>query len=262
MLSYIDTHAHLYLPEFDTDRDTVVETALNRGVRKIILPNIDSTSIGPMNNLAGSYPDVCYPLMGLHPSSVKENYTDELARIEQELKHGNYAGIGEIGIDLYWDKTYQREQSLVFSRQLDLSLQYNLPVVIHARESFREILEILEGYRNKGLTGIFHAFTGTTAIAEQVTAMGFKLGIGGIITYKKSTLPEVVLATLLEDLVLETDSPYLTPVPFRGKRNESCYIPYIAEAVKQIKDIPLDEVARVTTRNAVNLFSLDHARPK
>ena len=261
MFSYIDTHAHLYLPDFDHDRDAVIETALNRGVGKIILPNIDSTSIDPMNNLAGRFPDVCYPLMGLHPSSVKENYRDELARVEHELKHGHYAGIGEIGIDLYWDKSHQKEQSLAFSRQLDLSLRYNLPVVIHARESFPVILEILEGYRNKGLTGIFHAFNGTTDIAEQVTGMGFKLGIGGIITYKKSTLPEVVLATRLENLVLETDSPYLTPVPFRGKRNESSYIPYVAEAVKQIKNISLDEVARLTTRNVLNLFSLDHARP-
>jgi TatD DNase family protein len=255
---FIDTHAHLYLPEFDADRDTVIETAIHRGVKKILLPNIDSSSIGPMNSLADHFPGVCYPMMGLHPTSVKDHYEKELEQVENELNKGSYCGIGEIGIDLYWDKDHLKEQCIVFSGQLDLALRYRLPVVIHARESFSEILDILEGYRNRGLTGVFHAFTGTVEIARQVTAMGFKLGIGGILTYRKSSLPEVIRETKLEHLVLETDSPYLTPVPFRGKRNESSYVPYIAEAIQQIKNTTLDEIARITTGNAGDLFQLDH----
>jgi len=257
MIEYIDTHSHLYLPEFDTDRDVVIESALQGNVSKILLPNIDSSSTEAMNNLAQKYPGVCYPMMGLHPTSVKENYRDELSMVEHELMHGRYAGIGEIGIDLYWDKSHFRQQCLAFSAQLDFSLKYKLPVVIHARESFNEILEIVEGYRNKGLTGIFHAFTGTIAIAERVINLGFKLGIGGIVTYKNSTLPEVVRETGLSNLVLETDAPYLAPVPFRGKRNESSYITYIAETIKQIKNVPLEEVAQTTTSNVHTIFSLD-----
>jgi TatD DNase family protein len=256
-VSFIDTHSHLYLPEFDTDRDRVVETAVHRGVKKILLPSIDSTSIGPMNSMAEAYPGICYSMMGLHPTSVKADYRNELDKVEQELNKGTYYGIGEIGIDLYWDKEHLQEQSLAFASQLDLALQHGLPVVIHARESFAEILDILEGYRNRELTGIFHAFTGTVAIARQVIDMGFKLGIGGILTYKKSGLPDVIRETDLGHLVLETDSPYLTPVPFRGKRNESSYIPYIAEAIQQIKNTTLEEIARVTTDNANALFQFD-----
>jgi TatD DNase family protein len=261
MSYFIDTHAHLYLPDFDADRDRVVESALHRGVKKIFLPNIDSTSIGPMNDLACRFPGVCYPMMGLHPTSVGEQYRDELDRVEYELAHGQYYGIGEIGIDLYWDKTHIRQQSDAFARQLDLSIRYKLPVIIHARESFHEILEILKGYRNKGLKGIFHAFTGSTFVAEQVTGLGFMLGIGGIVTYSKSHLPEVVLHTPLKNLVLETDAPYLTPVPFRGKRNESSYIPHIAEALQRIKNISLEEIAEATTQNVLRIFSVDNARP-
>jgi TatD DNase family protein len=257
MADYIDTHAHLYLPEFDADRDRVIETAIHRGVKKILLPNIDSTSIGPMNKLAALYPGVCYPMMGLHPTSVKAHYVKELEWVESELNKRSYCGIGEIGIDLFWDKGHVKEQCLAFSSQLDLALQHRLPVVIHARESFSEILDILEGYKNRGLTGIFHAFSGTVEIARQVIDMGFKLGIGGMLTYKKSGLPDVIRETDLKYLVLETDSPYLTPVPFRGKRNESSYIPYIAEAIQQIKNTTLNEIALITTENAYTLFQLD-----
>lgn len=258
MSSFIDTHAHLYLPEFDNDRDQVINAALKQGVQKILLPNIDSTSISSMNNMVDAFPGVCYAMMGLHPTSVKNNYRNELEIVEVELKKGTYIGVGEIGIDLYWDKTFLQEQLNAFAAQLDLSLRHHLPVVIHARESFNEILDVLEGYKNKGLKGIFHAYTGDVEIAKKVTGMGFMLGIGGILTYKKSTLPEVVRETDLHQLVLETDSPYLTPVPHRGKRNESAYIPYIAEAIGQIKNLPLNEVASVTTQNVLNLFSLDH----
>jgi len=257
MPEYIDTHAHLYLPEFDADRESAVETALYRGVRRILLPNIDSSSIEPMNKLADRFPGVCFPMMGLHPTSVKDNYREELDRVEKELSHRNYCAIGEIGIDLYWDKTHLVEQAIVFSKQLDLALEHNLPVAIHARESFDEILEILDGYKNKGLRGVFHAFTGNTDTARDVADRGFLLGIGGIITYKKSFLPEVIRETDLSHIILETDSPYLTPVPFRGKRNESSYIPYIAEAIGKIKETSPEEVARITTANACKLFHLD-----
>ena len=257
MSSYIDTHAHLYLPEFDGDRDTVVETAVNRGIGKIFLPNIDSSSITKMNQLAERFPGICYPTMGLHPTSVKTNYKEELERVSLELKTRRYYAIGETGIDLYWDKTFFHEQCLAFTRQLDLSIEYSLPVIIHARESFREILEILEGYKGRGISGIFHAFTGTVEIAEQIIAMGFKLGIGGILTYKNTALPQVVREINLSDMVLETDAPYLAPVPFRGKRNESGYIPFIANTVKEIKSLTLEEVATITTGTVFSLFSLE-----
>jgi TatD DNase family protein len=256
MPEYIDTHAHLYLPEFDADRGSVVETAVYRGVNRILLPNIDSATIEPMNKLAEQFPGVCFPMMGLHPTSVKDNYREELDRVKKELLKKRYCAVGEIGIDLYWDKTHLKEQTIAFSEQLDLSLKFNLPVAIHARESFDEILDVLNDYRNKDLHGVFHAFTGTPAIAQDIISRGFLLGIGGVITYKKSTLPDVIRETDLSHIILETDSPFLTPVPFRGKRNESSYIPYIAETIGKIKDIPAEEVARVTTENACKLFQL------
>ena len=257
MLEYIDTHAHLYLPEFDADRKITVETALYRGVKRILLPNIDSTTIDPMNKLAEQFPGVCYPMMGLHPTSVKDNYREELDRVEKEISQRSYCAVGEIGIDLHWDKIHLEEQNIAFSAQLDLALQYNLPVAIHARESFDEIFDILNGYKDKGLRGVFHAFTGTGEIARDVISRGFLIGIGGIITYKKSSLPAVIQETDLSHIILETDSPFLTPVPFRGKRNESSYISYIAEVIGKIKDTTLEEVARVTTVNASKLFQLD-----
>ena len=252
----IDTHAHLYLPEFDADRDKIVETALQSGVKKILLPNIDSSSIEGMNMLAVKFPDVCYPMMGLHPTSVKDNYKDELTMIREELNKGKYYGIGETGIDLYWDKTYFKEQCSAFSEQVELALQYMLPLVIHARESFAEIIDILSGYRNKGLTGVFHAFTGNTEIAEKVVDLGLKLGIGGILTYKNSGLPDVVSFFDLQHFVLETDSPFLAPVPMRGKRNESSYLDYVAGFVAQIKNTSKATVAEITTKNALQLFGL------
>jgi TatD DNase family protein len=257
MPEYIDTHAHLYLPEFDADRERIVETAVYRGVKRILLPNIDSTTIGPLNKLAVQFPEVCYPMMGLHPTSVKENYRHELDLVEKELSRVSYCAVGEIGIDLYWDKTRLKEQNIAFSAQLDLALKHDLPVAIHARESFDEILDILNGYKSRGLRGVFHAFTGTIEIAKDIISRGFLIGIGGIITYKNSSLPDVIQATDLSHIILETDSPFLTPVPFRGKRNESSYIPYIAEAICKIKEINPEEVARVTTANACKLFQLD-----
>ncbi len=255
MPEYIDTHSHLFLPEFDNDRAEVIQRALHSGVQKIILPNIDSASIEPLNNMASAYPGTCYPLMGLHPTSVNENYRKELEVIESRLKAGRYAGIGETGIDLYWDKTFIVQQKTALVTQLEWAVLYNLPVILHVRESFPEIFEVLLPFNGK-IQGIFHAYSGDVDIARRVTAMGFKLGIGGMVTYKKSTLPEVIKEISLEHLVLETDSPYLTPIPYRGKRNESSYIRYIAEAIHQIKNVTLELVAETTTRNAMELFSL------
>jgi len=254
MSYYIDTHSHLYLPEFDNDRDKMIENALNHGVKKIFLPNIDSSSISPMKELTEKYPMICYPMMGLHPTSVKDTFDDEMLRIEQELERQRFIAIGEIGIDLYWDKNFLKEQCIVFEHQINLALKYRLPVVIHARESFKEILEILIRYNNRGLTGVFHAFTGTVDIAHKVVGLNFKLGIGGILTYRNSSLKNVVREIDLKDIVLETDSPYLAPSPMRGRRNESSYLVYIAEAVKEIKNISIEEVANITTQNAINLF--------
>jgi TatD DNase family protein len=253
---FVDTHAHLYLPEFDTDRDLIIESALHRGVQKIFLPNIDSHSIKPMNELSDRYPDICFPMMGLHPTSVKSNFHDELLIVKKKLESKQYYAIGETGIDLYWDKQYLQQQCIVFEEEIKLALQYGLPIVIHTRNSFNEIMEILEGYRNSGLSGIFHAFTGSIENANRVINLGFKIGIGGIVTFKNSGLEKVVQNIATESIVLETDSPYLTPVPKRFKRNESSYIYYIADAVANFKNITLEKVADITTTNALNVFKV------
>lgn len=251
----IDTHTHLFLPDFDSDRDDMIERAINRGVNKYLMPNIDSTSIKPMMKLAGLYPDNCFPMMGLHPTSVKEDYLDELYRIKHELENGRFFGIGETGIDLHWETKYLYKQCIAFEEQIKLGIAYGLPVIIHARKSFNEIFEVLEGFRGSPLTGIFHAFTGDMQTAEKVLEMGFLLGIGGIVTFKKSGLDEVVRNVDLEHIVLETDSPYLAPVPMRGKRNESAYLYYIAEAVARIWQISVDKVAQITTANTYRVFN-------
>lgn len=251
----VDTHAHLYLPEYDKDRENMINRSLAKGVRIMMLPNIDQYSIGPMCNLADLFPDNCFPMMGLHPTSVKEDYMDELDIVKSELKKRQYFGIGETGIDLHWDRKTINKQCLAFEEQIKLAIQYQLPIVIHARKSFDEIFEVLEGFQNSPLTGVFHAFTGDYALAEKVIGMGFKLGIGGIVTFRKSGLDEVVRNIDLEHIVLETDSPYLAPVPMRGKRNESSYLNYTADVVAQIKNITLAEVTNITTRSALAVFN-------
>jgi TatD DNase family protein len=255
-MTYIDTHSHLYLPEFDNDRRDAVQRAVNSGVNKILLPNIDSSSITPMNQMAAEFPGICHAMMGLHPTSVKEQFRNELTRVESELKSGNFCAIGEIGIDLYWDKSFLSQQTEVLRIQFELSLSYDLPVVVHARNSFAEILTVLDDFKGKGLKGVFHAFSGDADTAKTLTSQGFLLGVGGMITYKNSLLPKVVKEMPVECLVLETDSPYLSPVPYRGKRNESSYIPVIAQVVHEIKNITLEEVATVTKINAERLFRI------
>jgi len=251
----VDTHTHLYLQEFDTDREAAVGRAVESNVRVMMLPNIDSKSIPAMNAMAQSFPRNCFPLMGLHPTSVREDFQEELSLVKEELKTGKYYGIGETGIDLYWETKYLNQQQVAFEEQIKLALEYSLPLIIHARDSFNEILEIVEGFRNQGLKGIFHAFSGDPGIAGRVTGMGFKLGIGGVVTFKKSFLAEVVRETDIEHIVLETDSPYLAPVPYRGKRNESSYIRLIAEVVASLKGTGYEEVAFKTTKNALSIFN-------
>jgi TatD DNase family protein len=255
-MNFIDTHAHLYLDDFRTDIDDVIKRALNAGVSKFVLPNIDASSIAAMHNLADRYPGKCFPLMGLHPTSVRADFLVELETILNRLAAYPYYAIGEIGIDLYWDKTYKNEQINVFTLQLDYAEKNNLPVVIHARESFKEIMDIVKMPKYAGIKGIFHAFTGDAHLAKEIIQLGYKLGIGGILTFKNSGLAETIRSVDLEHIVLETDSPYLAPFPYRGKRNESSYIRYVAEILAKIKGVSIEEVASTSTRNAEQIFSI------
>lgn len=257
-MELIDTHSHIYLESFNDDRNQVISTAVEKGIRTILLPNIDTSSIALVNALARDYPSTCLPMMGLHPTSVKENYREEFEIIRNEMMSGTYIAVGEIGIDLYWDKTMHLQQSRVFEQELDLALALHLPVVIHARESFNEIFEILQKYEGTGLRGVFHAFSGTPEQALHAVEIGFFLGIGGMVTYKNSGLDKVVQAADLQHMVLETDSPFLTPVPFRGKRNEPAFLPFIAETLARLKSLDIGEIARKTTENACTLFGLNH----
>jgi TatD DNase family protein len=255
-MNLIDTHTHLFLPEFDLDRDQVILNAQENGVEKILLPNVDKTTIDSLLDLAARYPNYCYPMMGLHPTSVKENYKQELENVEHWLKQRKFYAIGEIGIDLYWDKTFKVQQEEAFRYQIDLAKKHDLPIVIHARESFSDIFKIMDDVIDEKVYGVFHAFTGDKIQAERIIEWGFKIGIGGIVTFKNSGLDKVVHNIDINHIVLETDSPYLSPVPKRGKRNEGANIIHIAEKIAEIKNITLEEVAEKTTFNAKRIFSL------
>ena len=260
-MNLIETHTHLYLPEFDVDRDVVMKRAMQQGVSKLYLPNIDSSCMQWMLDLEAQYPNVCHAMMGLHPCSVKpETFEAELAVVEQQLKSRKWCAIGEIGIDLYWDKTTLEIQQLAFKKQVHRVIEYNVPIVIHCREAFDEIYELLSlsefksWINSKAVKGIFHCFSGNTEQANKIIALGFKLGIGGVVTYKNSGLDKVVEVIDLEHLVLETDSPYLTPVPHRGKRNETSYITHVLFKIAEIKQCMPAHVAEVTTANAQYVF--------
>jgi TatD DNase family protein len=255
-MRFIDTHAHIYLKDFDDDIDSVIQRAFNEQIGTIILPNIDSSSISSLHKLTEKYPDHCFPLMGLHPTSVKGNYKHELNKILSQFDNYKYHGVGEIGIDLYWDKNFIDEQISVFEKQLSFALKRSLPVVIHARDSFDLIFKSIAKTEFAGLKGIFHAFTGNEEQAKWIINKGFKIGIGGIVTFKNSAIAQVVKSINLEHIVLETDSPYLTPAPYRGKRNETSYLKIIGAKIAEIKGISLEEVAEKTTENAVQLFAL------
>jgi len=254
-MKFIDTHAHLYLDQFKDDIDEVINNAINEGVDRLYLPNIDSGTIESMNRLVEKFPNNCYPMIGLHPSDVKENFKDELAIIEREAKTGKYIAIGEIGIDLYWDKTFLVQQQEAFAFQIELAKSLKLPIAIHARDSFDEIFEVLDAHNDDSLKGVLHCFTGNLEQANRVINYGgFKLGIGGVATFKNGGLDKVIPHVDLKHLVLETDAPFLAPTPYRGKRNESKYIPIIADKIAQFQGVKIEEVAEATTKNAVELF--------
>ena len=249
-----DTHTHLYLKEFNDDRREMIERALEQDVKAMLLPNIDSSSINDMLKLSKQFPNNCFPMMGLHPTSVKENYLEELNQIEFWLAKEKFYAIGEIGIDLYWDKTFQKDQEIAFTKQIELAKKYQLPIVIHMRDSFDEVYEIVKKYTSPELTGVFHCFTGTIEQAKKIIELNFLLGIGGVVTFKNSSLDKVVEKVDIKYLLLETDAPFLTPMPFRGKRNESAYTRLVARKIAEIKNISLEEVAEITTSNAKQLF--------
>jgi TatD DNase family protein len=255
-MQLIDTHNHIYLPEFDGDRDEVIQRSLAAGIQRIMMPNIDSASVAPMLDAEEHYPEICLPMMGLHPTSVKENYTDELDIVEAALREHKYYGIGETGIDLYWDQTFVTEQSFAFRRQLELAEEYELPIVIHARESLELIMQVIRSFGPGRVTGIFHAFPGTAQEALAVVKMGFMIGIGGVVTFKNGRQAEAAIAAGINNIVLETDAPYLAPVPYRGKRNESAYLLNVTDKLSELLAISPVEVADRTTENAMRLFSL------
>ena len=251
---FTDTHTHLYAAEFDADRDAIIQKAIAEGIERLFLPNIDSSSIDAMLKLTELYPKNCFAMMGLHPCSVNENYEVELKQIEKYLFANKFCAIGEIGIDLFWDETFIEQQKRAFKRQIDWALELNLPIVIHSRKSFEEIFDVLAPYKGKGLRGVFHCFSGSLEQAKRVIDIGFFLGIGGVLTFKNAGLAEVVEKIDISPIVLETDSPYLAPVPHRGKRNESAYISIIAAKLAEIKKCSLTEIAEVTTKNSILLF--------
>ncbi len=249
-----DTHAHLYLEQFDEDREAMMQRASESGVARVYLPNIDSRTIEAMLAVEAAYPGRCFPMMGLHPCSVKEDYERELSIVRYWLEQRPFCAIGEIGIDLYWDKTFFEAQQNAFLTQVEWALEYDLPIIIHLRDSFDEVVNLLKPIKDKRLRGIFHCFGGTVQQAETAISLGFLLGIGGVLTYKKSGLDETLKHIGLEHLVLETDSPYLTPVPFRGKRNESAYVRIVAERLAEVKQENMEVIAEQTTRNALKIF--------
>ncbi len=251
----VDTHCHLYLPEFDTDIDLVIGRAEKEDVLRFYLPAIDSTTDDRLLALEERFPGKCFAMMGLHPTSVKENYYEELRRVEDWFEKRSFAAVGEIGLDFYWDKTFQSQQTEAFHRQIELALEYNKPIVIHSRNAMDECTDIVMHHQSGKLKGIFHCFSGSLKQAQKIVDAGFYLGIGGVLTYKKSGLPDVVSEISLQHIVLETDSPYLSPVPFRGKRNESSYLRYVIEKLALIKNISVEEIAFVTSANAEKIFS-------
>lgn len=254
-MQFIDTHTHLYLDNFDTDINEVVQRAIDSNITKMFCPNVDISSIERLNNLSEKFPNNCFPLMGIHPESIKENFEKDLLKIENLLLNKKFYGVGEVGIDLYWDKTYKDQQIEAFRFQVQLAKKLKLPVIIHTREAFDEVFSVIDKENDENLFGIFHCFTGNLKQAQKIVEYsGFKLGIGGILTYKKSTLPEILKKIDLKHLVLETDSPFLSPVPKRGKRNESSFLIFIAEFLASMFETDIKSIAHITTKNAEEIF--------
>jgi TatD DNase family protein len=251
-----DTHCHLYLDEFKNDIADVIKRAEAEGIHKFYLPAIDSSEIENIFLLENKFPDKCIAMMGLHPCYVKENFMQELDIVKDWLAKRKFAAVGEIGLDFYWDKTFEKQQYQAFRMQIEMALQYNLPIVIHTRDAMQQSIDVVKEYKSKNVKGIFHCFGGTVENAIEIIDAGFYLGIGGVLTYKKSGLAEVLTQINLEHIVLETDAPYLTPVPFRGKRNESSYLKYIIEKLALLKNVSSEEIAAITTANAEKIFGL------
>ena len=254
-MNIIDTHTHLYLNQFKDDIDKVIQRSKDIGINKFIFPAIDSTHFDDMHDLKNKYPGSIYLMSGLHPTDVKENFKQELEFVVNSLKSHSYVAIGEIGIDLYWDKTYLKQQQEAFTFQIRLAIKHDLPIVIHCREAFDEIFEILEKENCPKLRGVFHCFTGTLEQANRAIDLGFVLGIGGVVTFKNGGIDKFLSQIDLKHIVVETDSPYLAPVPFRGKRNESSYIIYVIDKLSEIYGLPIKEIASVTTKNAEKVFA-------
>jgi len=253
-MSLIDTHSHIYLPEFETDREEMLQRAEKEGVRKILMPAIDTETHESMLALEFQHPEVCIAMMGVHPCSVKSNYREELKAAKAYLENRPFIAIGEIGLDFYWDKTFVAEQYLVFHEQIEWALEFDIPIVIHSRESVDECIRVVSEHQKGKLKGVFHCFSGNDKQAQQIIDLGFYLGIGGVVTFKNSGLDKVMEKVSLEYVVLETDAPYLAPVPFRGKRNEPSYLKYVTEKLALIKNISQEVVAQITTANAEKLF--------
>ena len=251
-----DTHTHLYSEAFKDDREEIINRALKRGVQRFFIPAIDSSYTEAMYDLEKEYPSSVFLMMGLHPTSVKENYEDELRHVEEQFKKRNFFAVGEIGIDLYWDKETLPIQQRAFRRQIQLAKKYRLPIVIHCRDAFDEIFEVLETENDKDLFGIFHCFTGDLDQAKKAISYNMKLGIGGVVTFKNGKIDAFLNQIPLEHIVLETDSPYLAPAPFRGKRNESSYLTLISKKLSEIYQVPEEEIARITTNNSKAIFKV------
>ncbi|MEQ9466673.1 MAG: TatD family hydrolase [Ekhidna sp.] len=250
----IDTHAHIYLEHFQEDMEEVIQRAMDAGVKKILLPNIDSTSIDSMLKLEEKYPGVCHAMMGLHPCSVKEDFKKELKLVEEWLEKRPFLAIGEMGTDLYWDKTFWEQQKEAFHFQCELALKHDLPIVIHCRETIDETIELVRNYEGRGLRGVFHCFTGTVEQARQITELNFYLGLGGVSTFKNGGMDQVIPHLDRSRIILETDSPYLTPAPHRGKRNEPAYVSLVADKVAEYLAITKEALDELTTANANALF--------
>ena len=254
-MKLIDTHTHLYVQEFKEDIDAVIQRANEAGVEKFYLPAIDSSETASLIVLEKKYPGKVFAMAGLHPCSVKENYKDELEKIEEQLAQREFAAIGETGLDFYWDTTFSMEQYESLHLHAQWAIHYKRPLVLHTRNAMQETIDVVKEYKGKGLYGVFHCFSGTEENAKDIIDLGFLLGIGGVLTFKNSGLSDVIKNVDLLHLVLETDSPYLAPVPFRGKRNESSYLKYIVEKLAEIKNVPVEDVAQQTSKNAEFLFS-------
>ena len=257
MSFFVDTHAHLYADQFNEDQDAMMQRAIKNGVSHFFLPNIDETSIDAMYDLESRYPGQCFAMMGLHPCSVNKDFGSVLSRMQAQLNVRKFCAIGEIGLDYYWSTTFKQQQIEAFRIQCGWAKQLDIPIVIHARDSLDDIIELVRAEKTPNFRGIFHCFGGSYAQAQQIIDLGFLLGIGGVLTFKKANLDTVLEKIDVQHLVLETDAPYLAPSPYRGKRNESAYIPIIAQKLADIKQVPVEKIAQITSENALNLFGLN-----